>query len=150
MSDRHSLDAPEILKSQRLSARVDNNAIQDGFDLYQQYFLLTDEGEWTAISQGMNKNIGVQDAITGTRLLFNHLVAAPHTGIAGIEDQIILNLVDPSAETLQQNMIELTKEKPTEIIKAMKSAEMPNRHDVEKEDINTRTTSISTRPSLQP
>ena len=44
VADRHSLDAPEILKSQRLSARVDNNAIQDGFDLYQQYFLLTDEG----------------------------------------------------------------------------------------------------------
>ena len=63
--------------------------------------------------------------------------SSPHTGIAGLENQSILNLVDPSAETLQQNMIELTNEKPTEIIKAMKSAEMPNRHDVRKEDINT-------------
>jgi hypothetical protein len=33
-------------------------------------------------------------------------------------------------------MVELTQEKPSEIIKAMNSAEMPNRHDVRKEDIN--------------
>ena len=137
VSDRHSLDAPEILKSQRLSARVDNNAIQDGFDLYQQYFLLTDEGEWTAISQGMNKTNRRARRYHWHSPTVQSFGSSPHTGIAGLENQSILNLVDPSAETLQQNMIELTNEKPTEIIKAMKSAEMPNRHDVRKEDINT-------------
>jgi len=137
VSDRHSLDAPEILKSQRLSARVDNNAIQDGFDLYQQYFLLTDEGEWTAISQGMNKSNRRARRYHWHSPTVQSFGSSPHTGIAGLENQSILNLVDPSAETLQQNMIELTNEKPTEIIKAMKSAEMPNRHDVRKEDINT-------------
>lgn len=137
VSDRHSLDAPEILKSQRLSARVDNNAIQDGFDLYQQYFLLTDEGEWTAISQGMNKSNRRARRYHWHSPTVQSFGSSPHTGIAGLENQSILNLVDPSAETLQKNMIELTNEKPTEIIKAMKSAEMPNRHDVRKEDINT-------------
>ena len=137
VSDRHSLDAPEILTSQRLSARVDNNAIQDGFDLYQQYFLLTDEGEWTAISQGMNKSNRRARRYHWHSPTVQSFGSSPHTGIAGLENQSILNLVDPSAETLQQNMIELTNEKPTEIIKAMKSAEMPNRHDVRKEDINT-------------
>jgi len=137
VSDRHSLDAPQILKSQRLSARVDNNAIQDGFDLYQQYFLLTDEGEWTAISQGMNKSNRRARRYHWHSPTVQSFGSSPHTGIAGLENQSILNLVDPSAETLQQNMIELTNEKPTEIIKAMKSAEMPNRHDVRKEDINT-------------
>jgi hypothetical protein len=137
VSDRHSLDAPQILKSQRLSARVDNNAIQDGFDLYQQYFLLTDEGEWTAISQGMNKSNRRARRYHWHSPTVQSFGSSPHTGIAGLENQSILNLVDPSAETLQQNMIKLTNEKPTEIIKAMKSAEMPNRHDVRKEDINT-------------
>ena len=137
VSDRHSLNAPEILRSQRLSARIDNNAIQDGFDLYQQYFLLTDEGEWTAISQGMNKSNRRARRYHWHSPTVQSFGSSPHTGIAGLENQSILNLVDPSAETLQQNMIELTNEKPSEIIKAMKSAEMPNRHDVRKEDINT-------------
>ena len=137
VSDRHGLDGTEIAKSQRLSARIDNNAIQDGFNLYQQYFLLTDEGEWTAISQGMNKGTRRARRYHWHSPTVQSFGRAPHTGIVGIEDQSILNLVDPKAEKLQQNMLELTKEKPTEIIKAMKSSEMPNRHDVRQGDINT-------------
>ena len=93
---------------------VDNNAIQDGFNLYQQYFLVSDEGEWTAISQGMNKDNSPRPPLP---LAFayrsDHLVAAPHTGIAGIEDQSILNLVDENAGKLcSPNMVALTNEKP--------------------------------------
>ena len=137
VSDRHGLDGKEIVKSQRLSARVDNNAIQDGFNLYQQYFLLSDEGEWTAISQGMNKGNRRARRYHWHSPTVQSFGNAPHTGIVGIEDQSILNLVDPKADQLQQNILELTKEKPTEIIKAMKSSEMPNRHDVRQDDINT-------------
>ena len=54
----------------------------------------------------------------------------------GIENQKVLNLVDPAAEKLRKNMVELKKKKPTEIVKAVRSAELPNRHDVRKDDIN--------------
>ena len=137
VSDRHGLDGKGLAKSARMAARIDNNAVQDGFDLYQQYFLLTDEGEWTSISQGMNKNTRRARRYHWHSPTVQTFGSAPHTGIAGIEDQSILNLVDPKAQTLQSNMLALTKEKPSEIIKAMKSSEMPNRHDVRKEDINT-------------
>jgi hypothetical protein len=48
----------------------------------------------------------------------------------------VLNLVDPDAENLRNNMVELTKEKSSEIVKAVRSADLPDRHDVRKEDIN--------------
>ena len=143
VSDRYGLDGKALARSARMTGRIDNNAVQDGFNLHQQYFLVSDEGEWTSISQGMNKD--------NRRARRNHwhspklqtFESAPHTGIAGIEDQSILNLVDENAGTLQFNMVALTHEKPSEIIKAIKSAEMPNRHDVRKEDINTaRLTSV--------
>ena len=137
VSDRHGLDGKEIVRSQRLSARVDNNAIQDGFNLYQQYFLLSDEGEWTAISQGMNKGNRRARRYHWHSPTVNSFGTAPHTGIVGKVDQKILNLVDPKAEKLQNNMVELTKEKPKEVTEAMKSAELPNRHDVREGDINT-------------
>ena len=40
----------QVLTSQNQldSLAIDNNAVQDKLDLYQQYFLLSDEGEWTA------------------------------------------------------------------------------------------------------
>ena len=136
VADQHSLDGKQLVKSARMAARIDNNAVQDGFDLYQQYFLLTDEGEWTSISQGMNKDNRRARRYHWHSPTVQSFSSAPHSGIAGIEQQRILNLVDPEAETLQNNMVELTQEKPSEIIKAMNSTEMPNRHDVRKEDIN--------------
>jgi hypothetical protein len=136
VADQHSLDGKQLVKSARMAARIDNNAVQDGFDLYQQYFLLTDEGEWTSISQGMNKDNRRARRYHWHSPTVQSFSSAPHSGIAGIEQQRILNLVDPEAETLQNNMVELTQEKPSEIIKAMNSADMPNRHDVRKEDIN--------------
>ena len=136
VADQNSLDGKQLVKSARMAARIDNNAVQDGFDLYQQYFLLTDEGEWTSISQGMNKDNRRARRYHWHSPTVQSFSSAPHSGIAGIEQQRILNLVDPEAETLQNNMVELTQEKPSEIIKAMNSAEMPNRHDVRKEDIN--------------
>ena len=54
----------------------------------------------------------------------------------GIEDQKVLNLVDPEADQLRNNMVELTKEKPSEIVKAIEATDLPDRHDVRKEDIN--------------
>ena len=44
VAGQHSLDGKQLVKSARMTGRIDNNAVQDGFDLYQQYFLLTDEG----------------------------------------------------------------------------------------------------------
>ena len=40
VADQHSLDGKQLVKSARMAARIDNNAVQDGFDLYQQYLSL--------------------------------------------------------------------------------------------------------------
>ena len=54
VSNKHGLNGDELVNACKLTRRVDSNAVQDGFNLYQQYFLVTDEGEWAGISQGMN------------------------------------------------------------------------------------------------
>ena len=73
VSDKHGLPGHDLVKACRLAGRVDNNAVQDGFGLYQQYFILSDEGEWTSISQGMNKTNRRAVAITGTHQLSGRL-----------------------------------------------------------------------------
>ena len=136
VAHQHDLDDKALVKSARLTKRIDNNAIQDGYDLYQQYFLLSDEGEWTSISQGMNKNDRRARRYHWHSPEVRSFISAPHTGIAGIRNQQVLNLVDAEAESLQNNMVSLTREKPQELAETIK-AELPNRHDVRKEDINT-------------
>ena len=136
VADRHGLPGTELAKSARLTSRIDNNAIQDGFNLYQQYFILSDEGEWTAISQGLNKQ--------GRRARRYHWHSptvrsfgdSPHTGIVGLESQRVLNLTDSTADMLRTHMVDLTKENPKIVAEAIREAELPNRHDVRKEDVN--------------
>ena len=102
VSQTHDLDMKPLARSCRLARRIDGNAIQDGFDLYQQYFLLSDEGEWTAIQQGLNKDSRRARRYHWHSPEVRSFTSEPHKGIAGIEDQSILNLVDADAETLQQ------------------------------------------------
>ena len=45
---------PPWRKASRLVAKVDTAAIQDGFDLYLHGFIVTDDGQWVVVQQGMN------------------------------------------------------------------------------------------------
>ena len=132
----HDLDGNALVRSARLTKRIDNNAIMDGFGIYQQYFLLSDKGEWTAISQGMNQNTRRARRYHWHSPTVRSFVEAPHAGIAGMEDQKVLNLVDENAAKLRTHMVELTKEKPKHIVAAIRESNLPDRHDVRKEDVN--------------
>ena len=136
VAEKHALPGTELARSARLTQRIDNNAIQDGFNLYQQYFILSDEGEWTAISQGMNKDTRRARRYHWHSPTVRSFGEAPHTGIVGLENQRVLNLTDQSADMLRTHMVDLTRENPKIIAEAVREAELPNRHDVRKEDIN--------------
>src|SRR5690349_15510191 len=54
VADRTGLDGSSLVRASRLTARVDNNAIGDGFQLYLHAFILSNRGEWSVVQQGMN------------------------------------------------------------------------------------------------
>ena len=136
VSDTHGLPGRELVKACDLTRRVDNNAVQDGYNLYQQYFILSDEGEWTSITQGMNKGTRRARRYHWHSPTVRSFVDEPHTGIVGIEQQQVLNLVDGKADQLRSNMVALTRQNPKEVVEAVQSLDLPDRHDVRKEDIN--------------
>ena len=136
VANRHGLPGTELARSARLTNRIDNNAVQDGFNLYQQYFILSDEGEWTSISQGMNRNTRRARRYHWHSPSVRSFGDSPHTGIMGLEKQQVLNLTDSSADLLRTHMVDLTKESPKIVVEAVREAELPDRHDVRKEDIN--------------
>ena len=136
VSDKHGLPGHDLVKACRLAGRVDNNAVQDGFGLYQQYFILSDEGEWTSISQGMNKTNRRARRYHWHSPTVRSFTDSPHTGIVGIENQKVLNLVDGEANSLRDNMVALTQESPRHVIDAIRSQELPDRHEVRKDDVN--------------
>jgi len=136
ISDKHNLNGDELAKSSQLTRRVDNNAVQDGYNLYQQYFIVSDEGEWTSITQGMNKGTRRARRYHWHSPSVRSFVDTPHTGIVGEKGKPILNLTDSKADMLRTNIVGLTKEKPSEVLDQYRGIVMPNRHDVREEDVN--------------
>jgi len=136
VSDTHGLDGNALVRSCELARRVDNNAIQDGYNLYQQHFMLSDEGEWTGINQGMD--VGTRRA----RRYHMHsptvrsFVDDPHTGIVGERGDNVINLADARAAKSRENIVEVSQSSPDEVIKAVRSMDFDDRHDVRTGDVD--------------
>ena len=136
VSNQHGLKGNELVKSCYLTRKIDNNAIMDGYNLYQQYFILTDEGEWTNISQGMNTKTRRARRYHWHSPTVRSFVDDPHTGIVGKKGKPIINLVDSRADNVRNNIINLTHEKPMKVLNECKKMSLPNRHDVRESDVN--------------
>src|SRR6187401_3543682 len=54
VASRIGLDGDALVRTSRLTARIDNNAIADGFQIYLHSFVLTSRGDWAVVQQGMN------------------------------------------------------------------------------------------------
>src|SRR5688572_23634756 len=59
IADKTGLNGNQLVRASRLSAKVDNTLVQDGFQLYLHSFILTDEGKWAVVQQGMNGQSGM-------------------------------------------------------------------------------------------
>src|SRR5438874_11792435 len=93
-ADRTGLDGESLVRSSRLAARVDNNAIQDGFQLYLHSFVIANNGEWTIVQQGMNPDSAMARRYHWHSSSVRDFVSEPHTGIVGEHQGMIVNLVD--------------------------------------------------------
>src|SRR5690348_10090257 len=59
VAEATGLNGDELVRASRLAARVDNNAIADGFQLYLHAFILSAAGDWAVVQQGMNGRSGL-------------------------------------------------------------------------------------------
>jgi hypothetical protein len=81
---RVGFDGAALATTSRLVAKVDSAAVQDGFgfDLYLHGFVVTDDGHWAVVQQGMN---GARRQARRYHWLSEGLasfVDAPHAAIA--------------------------------------------------------------------
>jgi hypothetical protein len=68
--------------SSRMSAKVDNTAIQDGYQLYHHFFVFTERGKWCVVQQGMNPANKYARRYHWLSENVQSFVEEPHTGIA--------------------------------------------------------------------
>lgn len=107
IGERRGFDGVALANASRLVAKVDSAAVQDGFDLYLHGFIVTDDGRWVVVQQGMN---GERAQARRYHWLSENLtcfVDAPHAAIEGRSQGNIVNLADHRAQASRNAQVEL-------------------------------------------
>src|SRR5688572_24602446 len=136
VSDKIGLDGNALVRCSRLSAKVDNTAIQDGFQLYTHNFILNNEGDWSVVQQGMHTGDKTARRYHWHSEQVASFVEEPHTGICGLNQGQILNLTAADAATTRAGIVAITGVHPNHIMKDFPHLVMPGHHNVTALDVN--------------
>lgn len=135
-SGKTGLDGKSLVRCSRLSARIDNTAIQDGFQIYLHSFIVTDTGSWSVVQQGMNGPAGVARRYHWHSHDIGSFVEEPHTSIVGENMGQILNLTDRKASETRKGILKLTHESPVKMCDEIRLMVLPAHHDVSYRDVD--------------
>ena len=136
LSDRIGLDGNGLIRSSKLVAKVDNTAIQDGYQLYLHNFIVTDQGNWSVVQQGMHEKDGTARRYHWHSEKVKSFVEEPHAGISGPSQGIILNLTAAEAAANRAGIMTIVGEDSTKVMQDFAKLIMPAHHDVRASDVD--------------
>ena len=156
IADKTGLDGDALVRSSRLAAKVDNNAIADGFQIYLHGFILTENGEWAIVQQGMNEGTRLARRYHWHSATVKDFTCEPHTAIVGPPSPdgsllrqgyggqdgapgsiaVIQNLVDERARPAQGALLAIANDNPQRTLTEVMKMRMPIHHDVRAKDVD--------------
>ena len=107
IGERVGLDGAALAKASRLIAKVDSAAVQDGFDLYLHGFIVTDDGQWVVVQQGMNGERRQARRYHWLSEGLKSFVEEPHAAIDGLGQGEIINLTDRRAAASRRMQLDV-------------------------------------------
>src|SRR6476469_1969989 len=153
LGERVGVDAPALVRASRLVAKVDSAAVQDGFELYLHGFVVTDDGQWVVVQQGMNGESKLARRYHWSSQGLKSFIEAPHAAIDGKNQGEIVNLTDVRAKRSREGQLELLQDfgpdrivhelallrgqepAPVETAPLLPHLVMPEHHDVRPKDV---------------
>jgi hypothetical protein len=139
----HDLDLPVAIlrRNSKLAASVDSAALQDGYQIYHHNFIVTRDGDWCVVQQGMNDEEGWARRYHWLSDDLDSFVEQPHSGVCSDETHDPFNLTHPDSETNRSKSVSLLEEPPDTVMteynrlidvwdEDKQSLNLPSRHDV--------------------
>lgn len=136
IAHRTGLDGDALVRTSRLAAKVDNNAIADGFQIYLHGFFLTKDGEWSIVQQGMNEASRLARRYHWHSATVKDFTCEPHTAIVGTQAGVIQNLVDERAKPAQNALLTIAADSPQRTLSDVMKLRLPLHHDVRAKDVD--------------
>jgi len=141
LSERIGLDGDALVRTSRLVAKVDNVAMQDGFQLYLHSFVVTDRSDWVVVQQGMNGKARQARRYHWRSEAVSSFVDEPHDAVIGPNQGTILNLTDRRSSDARAATGQMVDETPDRVVDELRSvvggrhAQLPDHHEVRLSDV---------------
>lgn len=141
VAEKTGLDGDELVRASKLVAKVDNTALQDGYQLYLHSFVLSDDGDWVVVQQGMCGEVRQARRYHWRSAEVQSFVEEPHEAVIGPNRGTIVNLTDRRSAGARETTVALTAEAPERVadelvgIAAARHLQMPAHHEVRPTDV---------------
>jgi len=112
----------ELKYASRMAAKVDNACLQDGYQLYHHCFVLSEDGNWVVVQQGMHEQSARRYhwLSEGVR----SFVEEPHSGIIGDRrEEVVLDMTARESEETRKVSVDLVRDNPKRLLPYVREAE---------------------------
>jgi hypothetical protein len=111
-----------LVYASRMSAKVDNTAIQAGYQLYHHALFVSEDGQWAVVQQGMSDHDGTARRYHWLSEHVREFVLEPHDAIVGdIRRNVALDMTAKDSEKCRNISTDIAKERPEKLIRLLKS-----------------------------
>lgn len=134
-------NAKALVRVSKLSAKVDNTALQDDYQLYHHNLFFDSKGNWAVIQQGMNPNNHFARRYHWLSDQLSDMVNEPHQAVCCDQKIKPLNLVHSQSRTARKSIVDISRKKPEKILKdwaKITVLDLPSRHYINTTDLHPR------------
>lgn len=139
LADRYpvAVDAEQLVIASKLAAKVDNAAVQDGFQIYHHFFVFDQSGRWVVIQQGMNEALKAARRYHWLSTTIQCFTQEPQAAVCSDTVVDTLNLVSADNQTLNRLCTEISCQAPEHLLREFKSilcsspsVDLPRQHEI--------------------
>ncbi len=131
-------DPAGLVYASRMSAKVDNTAVQDGYQLYHHTFIVDKSGRWAVVQQGMNDRTRWARRYHWLGESVNDFVCEPHNAVCCDHKGEVLNMVARESEKAREVSVEISRVNPEKVLEEYRRVEklsLPAHHDIRGKEI---------------
>ncbi len=132
------MDVSPFIALSRLVAKIDNSLIQDGYNIYHHTFVLSTDGDWAVIQQGMSEESRSARRYQWFSRENLDMMCEPHTGVTCDERKDTLNLVARESAPVHDAAVEFVRQDPDWMARTWQEIvlAMPERHYITASDVD--------------
>ncbi len=124
-ADVFSISSKKIKKlryASRIAAKVDNACLQDGYQLYHHTFVLSEDGDWAVVQQGMQERLARRYHWLSEGI--RSFVEEPHSRIMGDrKEEVVLDMTARESEETRKISVDLVRDNPKSLLPHVREVE---------------------------